>query len=176
MMAKRRVNKQVFYKPYRIPAFLILLLLAAITATLTQADDGKPQGEPQPTLPTVVLNIDNHQLTTELAISPVERQRGLSFRQTLGDDNAMLFVYNNERRRLFTMRETSIPLSIAFINSDLEITQILDMLPYAIQNYPSRHPARYALEVNKDWFDKHGIKAGAKIAIDPSSESTFKFQ
>ena len=148
------------FKTYRLPIFLTLLLLTAAISTLTQADNVKPQGEPQPTLPTVLLNIDNsHQLTTEVAISPIERQRGLSFRQSLGDDNAMLFVYNNERRRLFTMRETSIPLSIAFINSDLVITQILDMLPFAIQNYPSRHPARYALEVNKGWFDQHGIKA-----------------
>jgi len=164
------------FKTYRLPIFLTLLLLTAAISTLSQADNVKPQGEPQPTLLTVVLDINSHQLTTEVAISPVERQRGLSFRQSLGEDNAMLFVYNNERRRLFTMRETSIPLSIAFINSDLEITQILDMLPFAIQNYPSRHPARYALEVNKGWFDQHGIKAGAKIAIDPSSESTFKFQ
>jgi len=166
----------MMFKTYRRPIFLTLLLLASALSTPTQADDAHPQGKPQPTLPSVVLNIDNHPLTTELAISPIERQRGLSFRQSLGDANAMLFVYNNERRRLFTMRETSIPLSIAFINSDLEITQILDMLPFAIQNYPSRHPARYALEVNKGWFDKHGIKAGNRIAIDPSSESTFKFQ
>ena len=155
---------------------LLSLLLLALGLTQVQADAGKPQ----PTLPTAVLEINNHRLVTEIAISPLERQRGLSFRESLDKDGAMLFVYNEERRRLFTMRETSIPLSIAFINSKLEITQILDMLPFAIQNYPSKYPARYALEVNKGWFDDNAIKAGDKIAVDPSavdpsSESTFQF-
>ena len=76
---------------------LLSLLLLALGLTQVQADAGKPQ----PTLPTAVLEINNHRLVTEIAISPLERQRGLSFRESLDKDGAMLFVYNEERRRLF---------------------------------------------------------------------------
>lgn len=122
-------------------------------------------GEPQPRLRTVVLSIDGINLLTELAVTPIERQRGLSFRPSLDENAGMLFVYQQERPLVFTMRETSIPLSIAFINEQLEIIEILQMDPFAKHTYPSSRPARYALEANAGWFKRNSITAGMKVIL-----------
>jgi len=88
---------------------------------------------------------------------------GLSFRPSLDEDAGMLFVYPQEQQMTFTMRNTLIPLSIAFISKDLVINEIHHMDVGPGQLFPSMEPAQYALEVDQGWFEANGIKPGDQI-------------
>lgn len=139
--------------------FLLGMLLMSFAALAQQA---------QPTLPTVVLKINGLKLNAELASNEGQRYMGLSFRESLADDAGMLFIYPNVRPLTFTMRNTLIPLSIAFISpvtgtTDLVINEIQLMNVGPNQLFPSKKPAQYALEVNQGWFAANGIKPGAII-------------
>lgn len=100
------------------------------------------------------------QLTVELAIDPEARQRGLMFRESMELDHGMLFVFPNESRGGFWMRNTLIPLSIAFVATDGVIVSIHDMQPLDESVHAPPRAYRYALEVNQGWFDEHGVTAG----------------
>ncbi|MFN7263100.1 MAG: DUF192 domain-containing protein [Pseudobdellovibrionaceae bacterium] len=125
--------------------------------------------EPQPTLPQKWISINGHKLQVEVADSPDELQKGLMFRQQLDEGKGMLFVFPEEDIRAFWMKNTFIPLSIAYINSKKVIVDIQDMAPAKsmmqshFPSYPSSRPAKYALEVPQNWFNKKGIKVGDKI-------------
>lgn len=113
-----------------------------------------------------IIEINNKILKVEIADTPEKREKGLMFRTTLNENEGMLFIFEKPQILSFWMKNTSIPLSIAFINEDFEIFQIEDMLPYDIINlHNSKKPAKYALEVNKGWFEKNNIKIGDKINI-----------
>lgn len=137
--------------------FLVLFCLVDIGKAL--ADNQQAQ----PPLPVVELQIKNKLLTAEVAATGQQRYMGLSFRQTMDNDAGMLFVFEEERALTFTMRNTLIPLSIAFISSDLVINEIHDMNVGPNQLFPSRHKAQFALEVNQGWFEANGIKPGDRI-------------
>jgi uncharacterized membrane protein (UPF0127 family) len=103
-------------------------------------------------------------LTVEVANTQQEREKGLMFRYSMPHDNGMLFVFDSERNLSFWMKNTFIPLDIAYISSKGIINEIYRMEPldYSIV-YPSKKPARYALEVNAGWFKKNGIEPGMKL-------------
>lgn len=134
-----------------------LLCLVGISAVFADTEQG------QPPLPLVELQIKDINLTAEVAASGQQRYMGLSFRQSLGDDEGMLFVFETERPLTFTMRNTLIPLSIAFISADLVINEIHEMNVGPNQLFPSRLSAQFALEVNQGWFKANGIKPGDRI-------------
>jgi uncharacterized membrane protein (UPF0127 family) len=103
-------------------------------------------------------------LNAEIAKTPAEREKGLMFRKSLGESDGMLFVFDNEEYLSFWMKNTFIPLDIAYIDKKGIINEIYYMAPIDISNiYSSIKPAMYALEVNAGWFDKHKIKIGSKI-------------
>lgn len=110
--------------------------------------------------PTISLTIGQHDLTVELASTIEQRQRGLMFRESLDDDVGMLFVFPDDALRSFWMKDTSIPLSIAFLDGEGRILNILDMAPFDTSAYFSAGPARYALEVNQGWFAQRAITPG----------------
>lgn len=115
------------------------------------------------------LSISGHTLIVEIAETEEQTQRGLMYRTELKDGVGMLFVFDSESVRTFWMKNTFVPLSIAFINSKKEIVDIQDMTPVKSemdQNppvYRSAAPARYALEVPRGWFSKKKIKIGHKV-------------
>lgn len=123
------------------------------------------QHKAQPQLPTIEMLIDGNPLNVELAANSQQRYMGLSFRQTMDNDSGMLFVYPNERKLTFTMRNTLIPLSIAFISEDMVINEIHHMNVGPGQLFDSLNVAKFALEVNQGWFEENGIKAGAAIVL-----------
>jgi len=129
------------------------------------ADEAAPGNGGQPPLPTVTMAIGEHALSVELAIEPEQRYLGLGNRRTLAESAAMLFVYPDERPLTFTMRDTLLPLSIAFIDDSLTILQIVDMNVGPGQLFPSELPARYALEVNQGWFAQRDIEPGAQLTL-----------
>ena len=119
----------------------------------------------QPQLPTIAMLIDGKSLDVEVAVSNQQRYMGLSFRESMDTNAGMLFVYPAERQLTFTMRNTLIPLSIAFISEDMVINEIHHMNVGPGQLFDSKMPAKFALEVNQGWFEKNGIKPGAAIVL-----------
>jgi uncharacterized membrane protein (UPF0127 family) len=121
--------------------------------------------EAQAPLPKIQLGIDGKLLIAEIASTGNQRYMGLSFRSQLANDAGMLFVYPDEQALTFTMRNTRIPLSIAFITEDLVINEIHLMNVGPGQLFPSGKPAKYALEVNQGWFARHGIEPGTRVVM-----------
>ncbi len=88
-------------------------------------------------------------------------------RDSLDEDRGMLFVYDRDSRKSFWMKNTKIPLSIAYIAADGTIREIYDMEPLSTRIIESKYSVRYALEVNQGAFERHGIKAGDKVVFKP---------
>lgn len=140
-------------------ATLCLLIIGSGSADATNT------GAAQPQLPGLKLLIDQTPLNVEVAATGQQRYMGLSFRQSLPENSGMLFVYDSERPLTFTMRNTLIPLSIAYISKDMVINEIHQMNVGPGQLFESRMKAQYALEVNQGWFSRNGIKPGARIVM-----------
>lgn len=144
-------------------ARLLCVRLLAVVLGLLVVTAGWAQGQAQPRLPTVPLVIGKHKLLAEVAADPQTRERGLMFRFDLRDDEAMLFVFPESQRLTFWMKNTPLPLSIAFIDARGTILNIRDMMPYTLEGHPSEGDALYALEVNRGWFTARGIRAGDRV-------------
>lgn len=114
------------------------------------------------------IQLGNEILTVEIADTPGTRARGLMGREKLAEGHGMLFIYEDAQRLTFWMKDTLIPLSIAFFDADKICVNILDMDPpigEPLIKYRSTTPARYALEVSQGWFEKHGIVRGTKFSF-----------
>ena len=109
------------------------------------------------------LRIKGHALRAELANDDESRRTGLMFREQMSDSAGMLFVYEAEGRHAMWMKNTLIPLSVAFIDKKGRIINIEDMQPQTEDAHAAQGPAAYALEVNQGWFKKRGIKPGDRI-------------
>lgn len=118
----------------------------------------------------VALQIRGHALTAEVADTDPLRASGLMHRRTLASDHGMLFVFPDDQQRCFWMKNTLIPLSIAFIDKHGTIVALDDMQPLSEASHCSGAQARYALEVNRGWFHRHSIRVGDNIrAVLPDS-------
>ena len=102
-------------------------------------------------------------LNVEVPRSPVERNMGLMFRETLDDDSGMLFVFDHVGVQDFYMKNTTIPLDIAFINEEGIIESIKQLEPLNTKRISSDFNILYALEVNQGWFEENGVKVGDKV-------------
>lgn len=114
---------------------------------------------------TIRLDVGGRVFRVEIADTPEERQRGLMYRDSLGEDEGMLFVFPDEELRSFWMKNTAIPLSIAYIDAGGTIREIYDMEPFSLAPVPSRYPAKYALEVNRGRFAAYGIEPGDRVVL-----------
>ena len=111
------------------------------------------------------LKIGDHQITVEIADTDDRRAFGLMFRERLGADEGMLFIFDDEDKRSFWMKNTLIPLSIAYFGADQKLNEVIDMQPAVMgaarpKTYPSRTKAKYALEMNVGWFERKKIRPG----------------
>jgi hypothetical protein len=111
------------------------------------------------------LKIKGKKIKVEVVRTESEKARGLMFRQKLGKDEGMLFVYEKEDRLSFWMKNTPIPLSIAFLDKTGRIVDIQDLVPFSLQTRVSAFPAQYALEVNQGWFKANGISIGDTVTF-----------
>lgn len=145
-----------------LAAALATLLLAAAPAALAQAI-------PQPRLATIELSAGMHNIVAEVARTPQQQQIGMMMRTRMEPHEGMLFVFDDVAPRCFWMRNTLLPLAIAFIADDGTIVNIAEMQPQSDDSHCSSKPVRYALEMNKGWFAKRGIKAGARLRGAPFS-------
>ncbi len=128
-------------------------------------------GEPQPAAEEeaalrnlLTIHIEGVKLKVEVAQDEETRMHGLMYRDKLSEDEGMLFVFPEQRILSFWMRNTFIPLDIAFIDADGRIVDIQRMQPIDESKlYVSAAPALYALEVNAGWFERHGLKVGSLV-------------
>jgi uncharacterized protein len=111
----------------------------------------------------LALEIGDVTVDAEIADDSAERSHGLMERTSLPLDHGMLFVYPDERPRTFWMKNTPLPLSIAFMDAQGRIVRIADMEPYDLQPVPSGRPAMYALEMTKGWFALHAVQVGVAV-------------
>jgi len=132
----------------RIKAVLVFFLLFPISLAYSQ------------NLPKIPLYIKDKEIRVEVARTPGERAEGLMNRKHLGKEDGMLFIFEEEGYHSFWMKNTLIPLSIAFIDKEGRIVKITDMKPLTLDSHPPPRPVLYALEMNQGWFSKNGIKAG----------------
>jgi uncharacterized protein len=140
----------------------LALCVALLGAAPAVAQDG-----PQPRLPTVDITAGMHVIRAEVAQSPMQQMVGMMFRRSMGTNEGMLFVNEASDRRCFWMRNTLIPLTIAFIADDGTIVNLADMQAQDERSHCSARPVRYALEMNQGWFAKRGIQAGFRLRGAP---------
>lgn len=120
-------------------------------------------------LPVRQLTAGMYAIKAEIAATPEARELGLMYRKTMPANEGMLFVFEEKAGHCFWMKNTDLPLSIAFLADDGSIVNIEDMAPQTEDNHCPRAAVRYALEMNKGWFAQKGLKAGAKIGGLPQA-------
>lgn len=106
-----------------------------------------------------------HYITAELALTPDEQSRGYMFRKKINDGRGMLFVFEYDKQASFWMKNTIVPLSIAYIDSRGKIRDIFDMTPQSLAPVRSSVSVRYALEVPAGWFERSKISVGDTVVI-----------
>ncbi|MDB5822320.1 MAG: hypothetical protein JWR21_1024 [Herminiimonas sp.] len=112
---------------------------------------------------TVPLTAGINLIQAEVAADNAHRQQGLMFREKMGTNEGMVFLFDEPAEVCMWMKNTLIPLSVAFIDSEGKIVNIEDMQPQTTDSHCAKRPARYALEMNLDWFKKRNLKPGTKI-------------
>lgn len=140
----------------------LIACVALATAPLAWAQTG-----PQPRLDTIDITAGMHLIKAEVAQTGEQQMIGMMFRKDMGANEGMLFSNPDSSQRCFWMRNTLIPLSIAFIDDDGTIVNIADMQPQSDASHCSAKPVRFALEVRQGWFAKRGIKPGFKLGGAP---------
>lgn len=131
-------------------AALILMSLLASAQALAQ-------------MPRIELNASFHRIDAEVAADQPNRMQGLMNRRSMAANQGMLFVFPQADRHCMWMRNTLLPLSVAFLDERGQILNIEDMKPQTENNHCASSPARFALEMNQGWFASKGIKVGQRI-------------
>jgi uncharacterized protein len=132
---------------------LLALLFASATAVAQQAAK----------FPVISLNAGIHVIRAEVAARDAERQQGLMFREKMGPNEGMVFLFGEPAGVCMWMKNTLIPLSVAFLDEQGKIVNIEDMQPHSTVSHCAKKPVRYALEMNQGWFRQKNIKPGMAI-------------
>lgn len=156
----------IFIKPFSA-ACLTRPLAWAVMAVLLATGSASAQDRAQGKLPSIDITAGMHVIRAELAITPAQQATGMMFRTEMPGNEGMLFVNDDLGVRCFWMRNTLIPLTIAFIADDGTIVNLADMTPRSEASHCSAKPVRYALEMRQGWFEKRGLKAGFKLRGKP---------
>jgi uncharacterized protein len=142
--------------------------VAAPTAALAQQ---MPSGAKQPNeFPRAKLTAGMFVIDAAVASNDADREQGLMYRTNLAPNEGMLFVFNENAVHCFWMKNTLIPLSIAFMRADGTVTDIDEMQAETTNNHCPRNNGVYALEMSKGWFTSKGIKPGMKIQGLPAAQ------
>ena len=113
---------------------------------------------------TTQLKIGKHTLHVEVAENDAQRMRGLMHREKMPQDHGMVFIFEEPAYQSMWMKNTLLPLSVAFVDRDGVILNIRDMQPQTLDSHMSAGPALYAIETNKGWFAERAIKPGDKVS------------
>ena len=151
---------------HRIAIAVVLLSLAAVHPGCRE-NARQEAAKPDTTVTRagrVKLGVGQSDLWVEVADNDAARQQGLMFRREIPEDEGMLFVFEYPQPLSFWMKNTYLPLDIAYVGQDGAILNILAMKPLDEgPRYNSKGPAMYAIEANQGWFKRHKVKAGDRI-------------
>lgn len=136
----------------RLPHALCCALILSIFSRLAHAE-----------MPRMELNAGFHRIEAEVAADQNNRMQGLMFRKSLAANQGMLFVFPRVDRHCMWMRNTPLPLSVAFLDEEGRILNVEDMQPQTETSHCAVGPARFALEMNLGWFSGKGLKPGLRI-------------
>jgi uncharacterized membrane protein (UPF0127 family) len=136
----------------------LTILAASLLLTLTAK-----AGAQSLSLPIIELKAEMYRIEAELADTPAARQTGLMYRTFMPTNTGMLFVFPEKAIHCFWMRNTKLPLTIAFIGDDGKIVNLSDMEPETQNNHCPRAPVRFALEMNQKWFAQRALGPGTVI-------------
>jgi len=140
----------------------LLIALSFLAASMASyAQDGQAK------LPTIQLSAGIHNIQAEVAQTADQREIGLMYRRTMGNNEGMIFAFEQPGTQCFWMKNTLLPLSVAFVADDGTIVNLDDMKPQTLDGHCSKKPVRFVLEMNQGWFAKRGIKAGEKLQGQP---------
>lgn len=136
-----------------------------VTAGAQEADGDAAAVEAPGREEMITISVAGIPVRVEVADEAEERQQGLMYRDSLPDGEGMLFVYEEERTLSFWMRNTQIPLDIAFLDRSGRIVDIRQLEPFDEEGVESRRPAMYALEVRRGWFEENGVRVGDRVEL-----------
>jgi len=144
-----------------------LLHSALLTAILASACAVAQQVA---SFPVTQLNSGIHVIKAEVANNEAQREQGLMFREKMGTNEGMVFVFDGPVGACMWMKNTLLPLSVAFIDADGKIVNIEDMKPQTLDSHCAKKLVRYALEMNLGWFKQKNIKPGSVIEGLPRAQ------
>ena len=145
----------------RLHATFVSLFLFAAGSLLPAGIAAKESAAAR--LPTMVLHAGGQAIQAEIAATDETRQKGLMFREKMAKNDGMLFVFNELAYHSMWMRNTPLPLSVAFVDESGRIVSIHDMEPFTETTHQAAGPARYALEMNRGWFAANKVNVGDAI-------------
>jgi uncharacterized protein len=141
----------------------LLALSASSLLTALLLLQGSANAQQPSKFPVVSLNAGIHVIKAEVAARDAERQQGLMYREKMGPNEGMVFLFGEPAGVCMWMKNTLIPLSVAFLDDNGKIVNIEDMQPHSTESHCARKPVRYALEMNQGWFKQKNIKPGMAI-------------
>jgi hypothetical protein len=160
LLSKRSVDHRFLYR-FRYVALLTCLSLGLAPSCL--AGDAVSAGILSKDMATIHLLVGPRVIEVEVAATAGKRSMGLMHRQSMMPDHGMLFVFPNTEKFCMWMRNTLIPLSVAFLDEEGRILNIEEMLPQSDTPHCAAKNARYALEMNGGWFKRQGVEVGLKL-------------
>lgn len=146
----RDIRRHASRKASRVLAGAVLAFALAAAALAEQ-------------LPELTLSLNGQRLAVEVAGTEAARMQGLMHRRMLPESRGMLFVFREPALHGMWMVNTYVPLSVAFLDERGVIINIADMEPHTRMTHAATRPAKYALEVNRGWFARHGITPGTRV-------------
>jgi uncharacterized membrane protein (UPF0127 family) len=143
-------------------------LVRLFFAGLSLAVCGMAQAQnPQTALPRTALSVGMYRIDAQVATTKEQHATGLMFRTEMPQQEGMLFVFEQATQQCFWMKNTLIPLSVAFVADDGTLVNLDEMKAQTLNAHCSEKPVRYVLEMNAGWFSKKGIKPGNKLQGQP---------
>ena len=155
-----------YIKPFAAASNTLFARVLTCATAMLLAGAAVAQDRAQ-TLPAVTMKAGFHVIQAEVAGTPEQRQIGLMHRKEMPANDGMLFVFEQPAQQCFWMKNTLIPLSIAFLAEDGSVVNIEDMKPQSLDSHCSSKPVRFALEMTQGWFAQRGIKPGFRIEGAP---------
>jgi len=148
--------------------------MAATNASASSFAPAWPAVRAQPKLSTARLFIGNEEVTAELALTRVQIMTGMMFRTNMLENDGMLFAFPNAEQRAFYMKNTLVPLTVAYLDPDGVIVELHDLKPKDETSVFSKSDQiQFVLEMNQGWFSRHSIRTGTVVATEQGTLKEF---
>jgi uncharacterized membrane protein (UPF0127 family) len=169
----KRTHKQTLSRLLTATLFIGPAMTILDLSGCSGAQNASAQTDPRAqSLPTVSMDIGNRKFTIEVAMTDEQQQTGLMYRDSMPADHGMIFVFPDEEERSFWMKNTRIPLDIAYLDKNGKVVSIKSMKPFDLTGIDSDGPAKYAIELNVNVAKQIGLKAGDIVKIPEFSSAS----